>query len=113
MSGTASGGDHSVPHFLRVEEAIFPDDAVTIQIFRDEEGKPAAMVAWRPDQVDGVFLDRPPEDRLPPKDAIEIAEAAEERRGLSRIVVHLEDDDLWDPKWGVLHSDAVLQGHQH
>jgi hypothetical protein len=106
MSVIEFGRRSSRPHFQRVEEAIFPEDAVTVQIFRNKDGQPAATVGWYPDRVDGVFLDSPPAESMAPEDAIEVAEAAEERRGLSRIVVFVEDDDLWDPRWGILDREA-------
>jgi hypothetical protein len=78
--------------------------AVTVGIERNPEGNVGAAVWWPAhDDVDGdeaTYTDV--------IEAFEAAHAAKNLHGFPEIVVTLQDDALWDPKWGTLTSGIAL-----
>jgi hypothetical protein len=76
-------------------------DAVTVGIERAPEGGLLAAVWWPAhDDVDGDET-----TYASVEEALAAAEAARELHGFSEVVVTLQSDDIWNPKWGEI--DAV------
>lgn len=86
--------------FERVSDMDTPD-AVTVWIF-ELDGTPVAEVSWPP-VLNGPNIEFPALGNPRPVPAAMNAAMDEmRRRKLRRIVIHLQDDSLWNDEWGTL-----------
>jgi len=82
--------------YRRIPVGENAENAVTVGIEADSDGRPTAAVWWpSTGDVDG---DEVQYDDVPA--AFSAAEAARQLHGFTEVVVVLQDDLLWNPAWG-------------
>ncbi|PXA90855.1 hypothetical protein DMC47_26915 [Nostoc sp. 3335mG] len=83
-------------------------DAVTVGIERNREGAVVASVWW-PAHGD---IDADEASYQQVEEALAAAEAARALHGFSQVVVMLQSDDLWQPRWGEIDRSAALSDEE-
>ncbi|WP_046870475.1 hypothetical protein [Devosia soli] len=85
-------------HFRKIAIGEAAENAVTVGIEQNADGKVHAAVWWpAKGDVDGDEVDY---DSV--KEAFEAAEAARALHGFAEVVVTLQDDVLWRDEWGTI-----------
>jgi len=79
-------------------------DAVTVGIEENADGRVVAAVWW-PSRGD-VDADEADYDNV--EEAFTAADAARALHGFPEVVVTLQRDDLWQPRWGTLNDGVAL-----
>ena len=91
-------------HYRKISIGEDVPDAVTIGIERNPDGTSRAAVWW-PSKGD-MDADEVSFDSV--DEAFQAAEAARSLHGFAEVVVALQSDELWQPKWGTLDGKIAL-----
>ncbi len=94
--------------YERIPTETLLDDAITVAIHSDADGKTLAWVKWGPWIGDGVHQHGDFEGPLPVRKALDRGTELAPLYGFDRVVVFVDDFSLWHADWGTLVSTGTM-----